>query len=233
MKVQWFGQSTFALKSSEGQILIDPYGSMDALRARGVRWDYPPLPEDIAADLLLVTHEHGDHNAVDVVKGSPHTVRSLAGTFETALGKVVGIASEHDDAAGTVRGANVIYVFEASGFRVCHLGDLGQAMLRPAQLLAIGKVDLLFVPVGGMATINGAEAAAAVRALGPRWVVPMHYRTPAIGFLENLDPFLAAMEANEVLMLPGESFDTDKLPAADETVVVVPAPPVATPTRPS
>ena len=229
MNVKWFGQSTFAITGGEGRILIDPFGSMDALRARGIRWDYPGLPENISADLLLVTHEHADHNAVDAVKGSPHTVRSVAGTFETPLGKVIGIASEHDDSAGTARGANVIYVFEVSGLRICHLGDLGQATLRPAQLLAIGAVDLLFVPVGGMATIDGAGAASVVRVLDPRWVVPMHYRTPAIGFLENLDPFLAAMGASEVMMLPGQSFDTERLPPADESLVLVPAPPAPTP----
>ena len=92
-------------------------------------------------------------------------------------------------------------------------------------MTAIGRVDLLFVPVGGIATIDGARAAEVVRELNPRWAVPMHYRTPAIGFLEPADAFLAAMKEHEILSLTSTSFDTDQLPSADNSVVVVPQPP--------
>jgi L-ascorbate metabolism protein UlaG (beta-lactamase superfamily) len=117
-------------------------------------WNYPAIA-DATAELLLVTHEHGDHNAVQVVNGVKQTVRSAAGTFDTPAGRVIGIASEHDPVAGTQRGANVIYVFEMVGVRVCHMGDFGQAELRTEQRAAIGDIDLLFVPVGGRATIDG------------------------------------------------------------------------------
>jgi L-ascorbate metabolism protein UlaG (beta-lactamase superfamily) len=75
--------------------------------------------------------------------------------------------------------------------RVCHFGDFGQSSLRPEQREAIGSVDLLFLPVGGGPTIGAEQAAEITRALDPRWVVPMHYRTPAIDFLEPADAFLA------------------------------------------
>lgn len=224
MKVNWFGQSTYALHGS-ARVFVDPFGNMDGVRARGMAWNYPPIPNGTSADLLLVTHEHSDHNAVEVVTGNAHTVRSQAGTFETPAGTVIGVASEHDGVAGTQRGANVIYVFELDGIRVCHLGDIGQPALRPEQVAAIGRVDLLFVPVGGVATIDGAGAAEVVRELRPRWAVPMHYRTPAIGFLETADAFLAAMKEHEILTLKATSFETDHLPGADNPVVVVPRPP--------
>lgn len=224
MKVQWYGQSSFALSAST-TVFIDPFGDMSPLTGRGIRWDYPAIPAGTTADILLVTHEHLDHNAVDALSGRPQLIRSAAGTFATRSGEVVGIASEHDPVAGTQRGANVVYRWTMDGLRVCHLGDLGQAALRVEQAAAIGEIDLLFVPVGGSATIDGAAAAAAVRQLAPRWAVPMHYRTPAIGFLEPVDGFLQAMADHEVVELTRSWFDTRDLPQADNPVVVLPAPP--------
>ena len=55
---------------------------------------------------------------------------------------------------------------------------------------------MVFVPVGGGPTIGGAAAAEVVRALEPRLVVPMHYRTRAVDFLEPPDDFLAALGAS-------------------------------------
>ena len=77
MRIQWYGQSAFALKGAEASVFIDPFGDMAAARDRGMQWDYPAI-EDVSADLLLVTHEHLDHNAVDVIGGDPATVRTAA-----------------------------------------------------------------------------------------------------------------------------------------------------------
>jgi L-ascorbate metabolism protein UlaG (beta-lactamase superfamily) len=223
VQVRWYGQSAFALAGGAKSVFIDPFGDMESARARGMTWNYPAIT-DATADLLLVTHEHGDHNAVQVVGGVKQTVRSSAGTFDTPIGRVVGIASEHDPVAGTQRGANVIYVFETDGIRVCHMGDFGQSQLRAEQLEAIGDIDLLFVPVGGMATIDGRAAAELVEQLDPSWVVPMHYRTPAISFLENADGFLAAVKG-EVVALERPTFDTADVKPEGGRIIVLPAPP--------
>lgn len=223
MQVRWYGQSAFALAGGTKSVFIDPFGDMESARARGMTWSYPAIA-DATADLLLVTHEHGDHNAVQVVGGVKQTVRSSAGTFDTPIGRVVGIASEHDPVAGTQRGANVIYVFETDGIRVCHMGDFGQSQLRAEQVEAIGEIDLLFVPVGGMATIDGRAAAELVEQLDPSWVVPMHYRTPAISFLETADGFLAAVKG-EVVALELATFDTADVRPEGGRMIVLPAPP--------
>ncbi len=192
MRVRWFGQSTFLLSGTQ-TVFIDPFGDMsEALVARGLEFRYPPI-EGATAQVLLVTHEHRDHNVVDVVGGEPVVIRSTAGRFETPIGEVVAIASEHDDVAGTARGPNTIFRFELDGFSCCHLGDFGQPALRPEQRAAIGEVDVLFIPVGGGPTIGGAPAAELVRSVAPRLVVPMHYRTPAVNFLDPPDEFLAAL----------------------------------------
>jgi L-ascorbate metabolism protein UlaG (beta-lactamase superfamily) len=189
MHVEWYGQSAFKLTAGGATVFIDPFGDMSGASARGIRFEYPAI-EGVEADLVLVTHEHFDHNGVEAIGGSPAVLRSTAGRLASPIGEVLAVASEHDDVAGTQRGPNTIFVFELGGARVCHFGDFGQALLRDAQASAIGRVDLLFVPVGGGPTIGDAQAAEIVGRLGPRWVVPMHYRTPRIGFLETADVFL-------------------------------------------
>jgi len=223
MQVEWYGQSAFRLSTPETTIFIDPFGDMSALAgARGMQWDYPAI-EGVDADLLLVTHEHIDHNGVEVVGGDPAVLRSAAGTHESPVGEVIGVSSEHDEAAGTQRGHNVIYVFEFDGLRVAHFGDFGQSALREEQAAAIGQVDLLIVPVGAGPTAGPEQAAAIIERLSPRWVIPMHYRTPRIGFLDTADAFLDAMD--HVERMPEPVFDTAKLPVKDGPLVVVPAVP--------
>lgn len=222
MQIEWYGQSAFRLTSSDTTVAIDPFADMSGLAARGLQFDYPAIA-GLSAALLLVTHEHADHNGVEVVGGDPAILRSTAGRLPSPIGEVTAIASEHDESAGTERGPNTIFVFELEGLRVCHFGDFGQDALRGEQAEAIGQIDLLFVPVGGGPTAGAPQAAAIVDRLSPRWVVPMHYRTPRIGFLEPADAFLALMP--DVEHLPGSAFDIAQLPVADGPVAVVPAAP--------
>ena len=222
--VRWYGQSAF-LFTGDRRVFVDPFGDMSAAASRGLRFDYPPI-DGIDADLVLVTHEHGDHNAVEAIGGEPAVVRSRAGRHGSPVGEVVGVASEHDAVAGTERGANTIMCFELDGLRICHLGDFGQPGLRPEQLEAIGAVDVLFVPVGGGPTIGGTAAADLVRELAPRLVVPMHYRTGAVNFLEPPDVFLEALGARVERLETSETEVEALLGTAAEPVVALLAPPV-------
>ena len=103
------------------------------------------------------------------------------------------------------------------------MGDFGQAALREEQAAAIGAVDLLFIPVGGGPTLGADGAREIVARLAPRWVVPMHYRTPRIGFLDTAEEFLGSYE--QVHRLEAPVFDTGELPAAASPAIVVPAAP--------
>lgn len=222
MRVEWYGQSAFRLSSTQGTVFIDPFGDMSAAAQHGIQFDYPPI-EGVSADLLLVTHEHSDHNGVEAIGGDPTVLRSTAGTYESPIGEVVGVASEHDEQAGTQRGPNTIFVFTLDGVRVAHFGDFGQSELRPEQAEAIGEVDMAILPVGGGPTIGAGGAKAIVDRLRPKWVIPMHYRTERISFLDTADEFLGLMTQ---VQRPSQSgFDTAELPGGDEPVAVVLATP--------
>ena len=222
MQIDWYGQAAFHLTGRDGAVFIDPIGDIAGLASRGIKFEYP-APDGVSADLVLVTHEHADHNGVESIGGDPAVLRSTAGRLESPFGEVVAIASEHDEAAGTERGPNTIFVFSFDGLRIAHFGDFGQRSLRDEQAAAVGKVDLMFLPVGAGPTIGAEQAAAIVDRLGPRWVVPMHYRTHRIGFLEPADAFLEKMPHVERLTETG--FDTDALPSDDRPRAVVPAVP--------
>jgi L-ascorbate metabolism protein UlaG (beta-lactamase superfamily) len=221
MQVEWYGQSAFRLSADGTTVFIDPFGDVSRLAARGLEWGYPAIT-GVEAQLVLVTHEHMDHNGVEAIGGEPVVLRSTAGKLESPIGEVVAVASEHDPAAGTERGPNTIFVFTFDGVRVAHFGDFGQSELRPEQAGAIGPVDLLFIPVGGGPTIDAEQAAAIAERLGARWIVPMHYRTERVNFLEPPDAFLERMANVQRLTAP--SFETAELPDA-EPLAVVPAAP--------
>jgi L-ascorbate metabolism protein UlaG (beta-lactamase superfamily) len=222
MKVEWYGQSAFRLTDGATTVVIDPFDDVTLLRERGLGWDYPAIA-GVDADVVLVTHEHVDHNGVGAIGGDPVTLRSTAGRLSSPIGEVVAVAAEHDDVAGSERGPNTLFAFTLGGRRIAHLGDLGQRALRPEQVEALGTIDVLFVPIGGWPTIGAAQAAEAAAELGASVIVPMHYRTERIDWLEPVDEFLE--RAARVERLTSSTFDLDALPPGDTPLVVVPSAP--------
>lgn len=191
MKLTWYGHSCFLLETAEGSVVFDPYapGSVPGLS----------LPE-LAADAVLCSHGHRDHGYAEVVR--------LSGK-QTAF-RVTAIDSFHDDKHGLLRGKNTIYVVEAEGKRVAHLGDLGHE-LNEKQLAAIGSVDVLLIPVGGHYTIDAQTAQRVAQAIGARLTVPMHYRGPGFGYevIGPVEDFLALR--GRIVRFDGSSFDPDAI----------------------
>lgn len=185
MKIHWYGHSAFQLTSQQGTvILIDPYGKFLGYR----------MPK-IKADIVAVTHDHKDHNQIQVAEG-PYELINQPGHFNVRGVEIQGVPTYHDNVEGAKRGKNIIFVFTVDGLRICHAGDLGHT-LNVQQLEQIGRVDLLMVPVGGGATLDGAGAAAVFKQLQPAVAIPMHYSTKALGLLGRLffakeDKFLQA-----------------------------------------
>ena len=176
MKLTWYGHSCFLLETEDGSAVLDPYapGSVPGLR----------LPK-LSADLVLCSHGHGDHGYAEGVRLSG----KKAGLSVTA------IPCFHDEKGGALRGKNLIHVLEAEGLRIAHLGDLGH-MLSDEQLAALGKVDVLLIPVGGHYTIGPETAAALAKTVGARITIPMHYRGAGFGYdvIGPVEAFLAGQE---------------------------------------
>lgn len=192
MQISWKGQACFYMvvsrgKDSQVKLVIDPFGEATGLS----------LPS-MEADVVVVTHDHEDHNNKKAVKGEPFII-SNPGEYEVKGVFVQGIPSFHDDVLGKERGQNTIYTIEGEGIRVCHLGDFGQKELTPQQLEAIGDVDILLIPVGGVYTINGKEAQKIISQLEPKIVIPMHYLLPKLKYkLNPVEDFLRTMGAKKV-----------------------------------
>ena len=163
MNITWLGHSCFRVESRGYTAVLDPYadGSVEGL-----------LPVRETADLVLCSHEHGDHNARDLV-----TLRE----GKAPVFRVETISTYHDDKKGAKRGPNTIHILDDGVFRAAHAGDLGCA-LSGEELEKLKGLDVLMVPVGGYYTIDAAQARTLVNAVKPRLVIPMHYRGQGFGF---------------------------------------------------
>jgi len=176
MNITWYGQSCFKIQNKDVTLITDPFDKSVGLK--------PPYG---SADVVTISHNHFDHNNYGVVKGDPFIIDS-AGEFEVKKIIVKGIDSYHDDKEGKERGRNIIYTIEVDDIRICHLGDLGQSTLINGQLEKIGQVDILFIPVGGVSTIDWKSASAIISQIEPRVIIPMHYKIPGVkGSLLKLD----------------------------------------------
>ena len=212
MKIKWLGHASFMITSDAGiRIITDPYHASGAL-------NYGEIKE--SADIVAVSHEHGDHNNVAAVGGNPEVVRD-AGTKEIKGITFNGIATYHDDAEGSKRGNNIIFCFEVDGIRVCHLGDLGHP-LSDKQVAELGSVDMVLIPVGGNYTIDAKVATEVCGKLAPKVILPMHYRNDRCsGFpVSEVDEFLRGKKDISRLDASEMEFKQGELPASTQIIVL-------------
>lgn len=185
MRLTYFGHSSFLVETADGtRVILDPYRHGAFNGAVG----YAPIDEK--AEVVVASHEHDDHGACDTIPGDPvvlvHPTSETIGSLT-----ITGVDVSHDESGGSERGKNTIAVLDDGDVRLIHLGDLGHT-LDAATVEALGRVDILLVPVGGFFTIDHQQAAEVVGSLSPRIVIPMHYKTTAVDFpISPIDPFLA------------------------------------------
>lgn len=221
LEIIWLGHSCFRIKGKQGTVVTDPFSP-----------DFGYKAGKLEADIVTVSHDHLGHNnsaAVAPVPSNlaeqdaaicsrPKVVRG-PGEYDIANIWVTGIASFHDNEKGVKRGKNCVYLLQVDDIALCHLGDLGHT-LSTQQLQEMGGVEVLFLPVGGYSTVDAAAAAALVRAIEPKLVIPMHYKTPAVTSpLDPLDNFLKQMALKEVVPQARLAVTRNTLP--EETRVVV------------
>ncbi len=214
MKIKWVGDASFLITSEAGaKIITDPYGTVQGVK-------YAPIKE--AADIVTMSHDHFDHNAVSSIAGKPDLVKGIGAKNVKGI-QFKGIASYHDDSGGKQRGANTIFCFAVDEIKICHLGDLGH-LLSDGQLKEIGDVDLLLVPIGGYFTIDAGIATQICNELKPKVAVPMHYKTPELDFpVAGVDDFLSGKKKVKRLASSEAEFKAGTLPTEPEILVLKPA----------
>jgi len=214
MRIKWLGHSAFLLTASDGtSVITDPYvpGSFSGQ----VR--YAPIRE--TADAVTVSHHHQDHDGVSRLSGKPEVFEGK-GTFKAGSISITGFETFHDANKGSQRGRNTVFVFEADGMRVCHCGDLGHVLSAP-QVAAIGKVDVLLLPVGGTFTVDAEAAHEVAEQLAARITIPMHYKTEKLGFgIAGVDDFVRGKASVRRVGSPEVELSADTLPPAPEIWVL-------------
>ncbi len=208
MEITWLGYSCFRLKGKNSTVITDPYPP-----------DLGYSMDKASADIITISHNHPNHSYVQAVSGTPrHIFRP--GEYEIGGVLIIGISSYHDDENGAALGKNNVYVIEVDDVTVCHLGDLGHP-LSAGQIEELGNIDVLLVPVGGTDTIGASQAAALVRSIEPKIVIPMHYKTLTLNKeLETADKFLKEMGLNEVVPQPKIQVAKSTLPLTTQVVVL-------------
>lgn len=217
MIITYHGHSTFKLKGKKGTVVTDPYEDHVGLT----------MPR-LSADIVTVSHDHEDHNAAHKVAATSRRknpfVITKPGEYEVGGISVFGTSAWHDDSQGAERGPNTIYTSLLDGVRVCHLGDLGHELTQK-QVEAIGPVDVLLVPVGGVYTIDPALAVKAIRALEPGIAIPMHYKTDnhdekVFGELKIVEDFLKEYGVDPTPMAKLD-IEVGKIPEETEIIVLL------------
>lgn len=214
--IWWYGQACFKIKGKNASLVFDPYDASFT--------GFSPLK--LTADIVLVSHDHQDHNNVGAVAASEEGkevpfVITGPGEYETSGVNVVGITSFHDDKQGALRGKNTIYHVTCDEVTIVHLGDLGQKKLTQEQVEAILPCDVLLIPVGSVYTISGRDAPDIVAQVEPKIIIPMHYRLAGLKFdLEPVEPFLAAMGKEKLASQAKLSISRERLPQEPEVVLL-------------
>jgi len=214
MRIKYIAHACFELELSDGRkVIFDPYEA----GAYGGALGYAPITGEY--DIVISSHDHADHRSADVISRAKEVVEK-EGEFDLSGVKVKTVPTYHDESGGSERGTNRIALVEADGLKVVHLGDLGHR-LTDKELSVIKGADVVLVPVGGHFTIDAQAAKDVVEAIGPRLVIPMHYKTPKVDFpIKPVDDFTALFDNVEKAGSSEIEVTSESLPEIMKIVVL-------------
>ena len=211
MKIKWLGHSCFLITSEKGtRIITDPFKAGEGLIYKEVTME---------ADIVTSSHAHHDHDNIGPIKGSPVILRDSVDKAIRDI-RIRTVSTYHDDKEGKERGSNLAFCFEVDGVNVCHLGDLGHLLKKP-QIDALGRVDVLLVPVGGVFTIEAPQAVQLCRSIKPAFAIPMHYKTEHCKWLKYTADDFAKGHGNYKKLTTDElEIKAGSLPQPTEIVIL-------------
>ena len=228
-RITWLGHATVLIQTARGtNLLIDPFIAQNPKYPQGYE-----LPAKI--DYILLTHGHGDHisDAVPVARKHGSTVvavyeladyisrqgvaqdktigMNLGGTVELADVAASMVDAKHSSGAQDKDGTH--YVGVAAGY-VLNISD-GPVLYHAGDTHVFGDMRLIgelyhpevaMLPIGGHFTMGPKEAALAVRFLGAKTILPLHFGTfpPLKGTPGQLAALVGA-EAEVISWKPGDT----------------------------
>lgn len=202
LRIRWHGHSCFEIDGSV-RVVTDPHDG----KSLGIP------PPKVKADVVLISHDHFDHNCARIVQGPDSTVVSKSVmTVERGV-RIEGIEAAHDTDGGAKRGKMTLFKFELDGIKFCHLGDLGHK-LDEESVDKIAPIDFLFIPVGDTFTIGPEVAKEIVNIVRPKVAIPMHYRVPGLGLaIQPVQNFLKLCDQKQIVKVGNEvEFTREDLP---------------------
>jgi L-ascorbate metabolism protein UlaG (beta-lactamase superfamily) len=205
LQIRWHGHACFEL-TNDLTIVTDPHD--------GKSIGLPP--PSVAGDIILVSHDHFDHNSVKSVEKEGAKIVADDRKRTVSNVQINGFMSYHDESNGEKRGKNIIYKFIYDGITFCHLGDLGHE-LDETTVGQIGDIDILFIPIGGTYTIDSKQAWNVVNMIKPKITIPMHYKLEGLSLpIAGIDSFLEK-NTGKILKVGNEiDIEKEELPKEHE-----------------
>jgi L-ascorbate metabolism protein UlaG (beta-lactamase superfamily) len=188
MKITWLGHASFKIEEDGKIVFVDPWLSGPTS---------PITVDDVdKADIVLVTHDHGDHGYAEALGICKNTGATFVAINELAhkagsqgvkeihtlniggsvnIGGVVVTLVQAFHSSGIGAPTGFVVRFPSSTFY--HSGDTG--VFSSMELIGelYGPIDVFFTPIGGYFTAGIHEAELAVKLVKPKVVIPMHYNT--------------------------------------------------------
>jgi L-ascorbate metabolism protein UlaG (beta-lactamase superfamily) len=214
MKIKWYGHAAFKITTDGGvTVIIDPYQP----GAFGGALSYGKIAE--ATDIVLTSHDHDDHNYTKDIKGT-YKHFNKEGIYKEKGITIEAFPCYHDPSKGKERGGNLIFVIEADGLRLAHMGDLGHTLSQDI-INKMEKVDIVLLPVGGFYTIDAAEAGKVMGDIRPKITIPMHFKTQKCEFpIAGVDAFTSGKKGVKMANTYEIDVKKESLPKEPEIIVM-------------
>ncbi len=219
-KITWFGHAAFIIRIADKTVLIDPF--LDENPTSPIK-----ASEITKADVVFVTHDHGDHlgDAFNICRRTDATFAAVIELTdyaeENGIKKVAGLniggsvnmnginltvtQATHTSSKGVATGV----ILESEDKTIYHAGDTG--LFGDMRLLGeLYEIDVALLPIGGYYTMDAKQACEAVKMINPDAVIPMHYKTFSV-LAQSADEFIKCLkektpEVKAVPLKPGESY---------------------------
>jgi L-ascorbate metabolism protein UlaG (beta-lactamase superfamily) len=209
VRISFLGHASFLIETPDKVRAITDYS--------GVYTTDPP------PDLVTMNHAHSSHYTLHpdprigtVLHGWQEGPKPPAYDVVLRDLRVTNLPTNiREWGGGTEINGNSIFIFETAGLCIAHLGHLHH-LLEPADLDALGHIDIVMIAVDGAFTIGQADARTVIEQMHPRIVLPMHYFTA-----DNLARFLDMMRATHAVEVRHEpTIEVSRMTLPDRPTVI-------------